>query len=141
MIIDEIKKANIEAMKNKDSNLRSIYSVIINKYMQAEIEARTTNKTVSDEDVVRIIKKTIKELEEEAENYKKVNNTVQFENILQQKNAIEKYLPKTLTEQEIKQIILSLSDKSVPNVMRHFKTNYGATADLKKVGEILKTLN
>ena len=34
MIIDEIKKANVEAMKNKDANLRSIYSIIINKYMQ-----------------------------------------------------------------------------------------------------------
>ena len=32
---DEIKKANIEAMKNKDANLRSIYSVVINKFMQA----------------------------------------------------------------------------------------------------------
>ena len=33
MIIEEIKKANIEAMRNKDGNLRTIYSIIINKYM------------------------------------------------------------------------------------------------------------
>ena len=31
MIIEEIKKANVQAMKNKDQNLRSIYSVVINK--------------------------------------------------------------------------------------------------------------
>ena len=30
MIIDEIKSANIEAMKNKDSKARAIYSVLMN---------------------------------------------------------------------------------------------------------------
>ena len=47
MIIEEIKKANVQAMKNKDQNLRSIYSVVINKYMQAQIEARLLKKDVN----------------------------------------------------------------------------------------------
>ena len=29
MIINEIKKANIEALKNKDKNARNIYGIII----------------------------------------------------------------------------------------------------------------
>ena len=37
MLIDEIKQANVEAMKNKDANMRSIYSVLINKHLQATI--------------------------------------------------------------------------------------------------------
>jgi hypothetical protein len=45
-----------------------------------------------------------------------------------------------LSEQEIKTIILTLEDKSVPTVMRHFKANYGSMADLKTVGEVLKTI-
>ena len=74
MIIEEIKKANVQAMKNKDQNLRSIYSVVINKYMQAQIEARLLKKEVNDDDMIRIIQKTIKELDEEASNYEKVGH-------------------------------------------------------------------
>ena len=39
--------------------------------MQAVIENRTSGKEVTDEDTIRIIQKTIKELTDEAENYKK----------------------------------------------------------------------
>lgn len=140
MIIDEIKKANIDAMKAKNANLRGIYSVIINKYMQITIEARTTGKEVSDDDVIKIIQKTIKELTEEAENYKKVGNSNEELKIMQQKLALENYLPKMLTEEEIKKIILTLEDKSVPNVMRHFKDTFGSSVDLKVVSQVLKTL-
>lgn len=139
MLIEEIKKANIEAMKNKDANLRSIYSVLINKHLQATINARTTGNDVTDEDMIKIIQKTIKELDEEAENYRKVNHTAEVENIELQKKAIEKYLPQMLSEEEIYNIIANLEDKSVPSVMRHFKTNYNATCDMKKVNEILRS--
>lgn len=140
MIIDEIKKANIEAMKNKDANLRSIYSVLINKHMQAVIEARANQKEVSDDETVRIIQKTIKELNEEAENYKKVNHMEEYEKIQTQKAVLAEYLPKMLGTEEIKAIILQMEDKSMPNVMRTFKANYGSTVDLKLVGEVLKTI-
>ncbi len=139
MLIEDIKKANVEAMKNKDANLRSIYSVLINKHMQATINARTTNTEVTDEDLIKIIQKTIKELDEEAENYRKVNHTAEVEKIELQKKAIEKYLPQMLSEEEIVNIIASLDDKSVPTVMRHFKANYNSTCDMKKVSEILRT--
>ena len=138
MIIDEIKKANIEALKNKQTNLRNIYGIIINKYMQSQIEARAVGNTLTDDDTLRLIQKTIKELTEEAGNYKKVGNIEQETKIIEQRKALEKYLPEMLSEGEIKKIILGLEDKSVPNVMKYFKTNYGATVDLKLVNEVLK---
>lgn len=140
MIIEEIKKANVEALKSKNANLRSIYSVLINKYMQAEINARANNTEVSDVDMVKIIQKTVKELDEESANYKKVGNTEECENILLQKKAIEKYLPQMLSEEEIRRIILTLEDKTVPSVMRHFKTNYNGKCEMKTVSDVLKTL-
>lgn len=140
MIIEEIKKANVEALKSKNSNLRSIYSVLINKYMQAQINARANNTEVSDVDMVKIIQKTVKELEEESANYQKVGNAEECENILLQKKAIEKYLPQMLSAEEIKNIILTLEDKTVPSVMRHFKTNYNGKCEMKTVSDVLKTL-
>ena len=45
MILDEIKKANVEAIKSKDTNARSILSVVINKAMQETIKKRATGAT------------------------------------------------------------------------------------------------
>ena len=140
MIIDQIKQANIQALKDKNQNLRSIYSVLINKHMQAVIEARANNAEVTDDDTIRIIQKTIKELSEEAENYARVNHTEEVNKINQQKQVLEAYLPKMLSEEDIKQILNTLPDKSIPTVMRHFKTEFGSTVDLKLVGQVLKTL-
>ena len=140
MIIDEIKRANVEAMKNKDANLRSIYSIIINKYMQLEINSRTSGKEVTDTDMVNMIVKTIKELEEEKENYRKVGNEEEVRNIEAQKQALSGYLPEMLSKEKIKEIILTLEDKTVPSVMRHFKTNYNGKCDMKDVSEVLRNL-
>ena len=115
MIIDEIKSANIEAMKNKDSKARAIYSVLMNKFLLAQVDARTTGKEVEDADMIRIIQKTIKELEEERDNYKMVGNMEEVETIEYEKSLIEKYLPQMLSEEEIKDIIDTLEDKTVPS--------------------------
>jgi len=141
MIIEEIKKANIQAMKDKDQRARGIYSVLMNKHLMAQVESRTNGKEVEDADMVRIIQKTIKELEEEKENYARVNNTEEVENIEYQKSLIEKYLPQMLSEEEIKAIIDTLEDKTIPSVMRHFKTNYNGKCDMKVVSNVLKNLN
>lgn len=140
MIIDEIKKANMLALKEKDTNARAIYSIIISKNLQATIEARTTGKEVGDAELVKMIQKTIKELGEEADNYKKVNNVEQEENVRNQAKLLEKYLPNLLSEDEIRKIINSLEDRSVPSVMRHFKTNYNGQCDMGEVSKVLKTL-
>lgn len=140
MIVDEIKKANIEALKNHDSNLRSIYSVLMNKIMLANINARASESELTDVDVIKIIQKTIKELDEEAENYKKVGNAEETGKILLQRKALEKYLPTMLSKEKIKEIIMGLDDKTVPSVMRHFKTNYAGQCDMKEVSEVLKSL-
>ena len=109
MIIEEIKKANIQAMKDKDQKARAIYSVIMNKHLMATVDARANGKEVEDADMVRIIQKTIKELEEERDNYKKVGNTEEVETIEYEKSLLEKYLPQLLSADEIKAIIMTPS--------------------------------
>jgi len=140
MIIEEIKQANIQAMKDKDQKARAIYSVIMNKHLLATVDARTNGKEVGDAEMVRIIQKTIKELEEERDNYKMVGNTEEVETIEYEKKLIEKYLPTLLSAEEIKNIISSLEDKTVPSVMRHFKTNYNGQVDMKLVSDVLKNI-
>ncbi len=140
MIYDELKKANVEAIKEKDAVKRSIYSVLINKCMLENIKKREQGVELCDIDVIQIMQKTIKELTEEMENYKKVNNAAEIENISKQIAIVNSYLPKMMERDEIKTIILSLDDKSIPNVMKYFKTNYAGKCDMRLVQEVLKSL-
>ena len=140
MLYDQIKKANVEAMKNKDAIARSIYSVMLNKLMLEVIKKREKGQEIDDADVSNILQKTIKELSEEKENYAKVGNNEEVEKITTQIATLEKFLPKMLSKQEIADIINSLDDKSIPSVMKHFKANYNGKCDMRLVQEVLRSL-
>ncbi|MEG1528265.1 MAG: GatB/YqeY domain-containing protein [Clostridia bacterium] len=141
MLIDELKKANIEALKSHDGNARDILSVLLNKIKLAEIANRSTDKVLTDNDVVAILLKTEKELAEEQEGYVKVGNTARIEMIAKQAEVVKRFLPTLLTSQEIEDIIKALPDKSVPAVMKHFKANFSGKCDMKLVQEALKKIN
>ena len=140
MLYDDLKKANIQAMKDKDTVARSFYSVLLNKVKLEEIRKREKGESLADSDIHVILSKTVKELEEEKEGYTKVGNAAEAENIQKQITIAKGYLPKMLTEDEIKEIIQGLDDKSIPSVMKHFKANYAGKCDMKKVQECLKSL-
>ena len=140
MIHEEIKKANVQAIKDKDTVARSIYSVLLNKLMLENIKKREQGMELTDVDSVQILQKSIKELTEEMENYKKVNNTEEVEIISTQIKIVEKYLPQMMSAEEIKTVIMSLEDKSIPSVMKHFKANYNGKCDMRLVQEVLKNI-
>lgn len=140
MLIDTIKKENMLALKNKDENKRAVLSVIINKYMIAGYEAKAKGKELSDDDLLKIISKQVKELEEEKESYVQADREDSVKKIEEQISVISSYLPKLLSEEEIKTIILSLEDKSIPSVMKYFKTNYPNKVDMGVVNKVLKSL-
>lgn len=138
MIIDEIKKDNVQAMKDKNTIARTIYGVVVNKHMLQSIEKRKTGGELTDADMVAILQKTIKELTEEAENYAKVGNNAQVEEINAQKAILEKYLPQMMSEDEIRNIIAGMDDKSMPSIMKHFKANYAGKVDMQLVNKIAR---
>ncbi len=140
MLYEDIKKANVQAMKDKDAVARSFYSVLLNKIMLENIKKREKGGEVDDSDIANILQKTIKELDEEKDNYAKVGNSEEVASIARQIEIAKGYLPKQLTAEEIKEVILSLEDRSVPSVMKHFKANYNGKCDMKLVQEVLKSL-
>lgn len=138
MIEEQIKKSNIEAMKNKDTVARGFYSVIMNKVLLEKIAKGDRNQMLPDADMSNILQKTIKELNDEKVNYEKVGNAEEVSRISRQIEIASSYLPKMLSREEIKSIIDSLEDKSVPTVMKHFKANFNGQVDMRLVQEILK---
>lgn len=140
MLIDTLKKENLLALKNKDENKRAVLSVIINKYMILGYEYKANNKEIGDTELINIISKTLKELEEERKSFLEANRADKVSDLDKQIEIIKIYLPKMLTEEEIKNIILSLDDKSIPSVMKHFKLNYNSKCDMALVNKVLKSL-
>lgn len=138
MLIDEIKKDNVQAMKDKNTLARAIYGVVMNKVLLANIEAKKDGKELTDTDVIQILQKTIKELTEEKENYVKAGNMAEAENIEKQKEILSKYLPQMMSEDEIRNIIANMEDKSIPSVMKHFKANYAGKVDMSLVNKIAR---
>lgn len=140
MIEEQIKKANIEAMKNKDTVARAFYSVLMNKILLEKIAKGQRDQMLADADVSNIVQKVIKELNDERENYQKVGNAEEVANLNRQLEIASSYLPKQLSKEEIKEIILGLDDKTIPTVMKHFKANYNGQVDMRLVQEVLKEL-
>ncbi len=140
MLIDEISKANIEALKAHDNVARAVLSVTINRYKMEAIEQKANGVELSDKDMVRIISKVLKELEEEKEGYIKVNRLESVESVNKQIEIISKYLPKMLSEEEVRKIIDTLEDKSMPSIMKYFKANYDGKVDMGLVNRIARSL-
>lgn len=140
MTIDDFKKEKIAYMKAKDSVAVSALNAVINKLMLATIDKRAKGEELGDADIVSILQKTEKELLEERDAFFKAGRNDTVENLDKQIEVIKKYLPKLLSREEIKEIILTLPDKAVPFVMKHFKTEYAGKVDMKVVSEVLRNL-
>ncbi len=140
MIIDEIKKANMQALKEHNESKRTAYSMIMNKYMLAGIELKAQGKEITDADMIQVIQKAVKELDEELEIYKKAGREESVKDILAQQEAIKVYLPQMMSKQDIKSEIEKLYDKSIGSVMKHFKANFAGKCDMRDVQEVLKTM-
>lgn len=138
MLIDSLKKDNMQALKEKDHPTRAILSVVINRFTQLAIEFKAQGKEIQDSDLLTLIQKICKELEDEKNGYKTVNNLVEVEQISLQEKAIKKYLPTLMSEEEIRNIINNLEDKSLPSVMKHFKINYAGKVDMSVVSKIAR---
>ena len=141
MLIDELKKENLKALKEKDQIKKGILSVVINKYMILSTDKNHLESKVTDEEVLKLISKTLKELNEEKEGYIKTNNLSRVSDIEHQIDVLQAFLPKMMEESEIRKIISEIPDKSIPTVMKYFKQNYSGKVDLSLVNKILKDFN
>ena len=138
MLIDEIKKASLQAMKDHDAESRAAYSMVISRY-QALLTSGKGGE-ITDKDVIAILIKFAKELDEEKQGYVAAGRQESAQALVKQCAAIERFLPKLLSEEEIKSIILGLEDKSIPSVMKHFKAHYDGQVDMGVVSRVARAL-
>ena len=140
MLLEDLKKEKVAYMKEKNKEAVNAMNALINKAMLLTIEKRKDGLDLTDADVDVLLQKTEKELIEEQVAYKNAGREETVQSLEVQLETIRKYLPKLLSDDEIKEIIRSLDDISMPNVMKYFKANYNGKVDMKRVGIVLKQI-
>lgn len=140
MLDEEIKKARIQAMKERNRSASDVLSVVMNKVMLAKIDKREKGQELTDADVISILQKTEKELYDERDSFEKAGRPEKVAELDAQIEAVKKFIPAMMSEEEIKAVIEGLPDKSIGAVMKHFKTNYAGKCDMKTVGDVFKRI-
>lgn len=138
-ILSDIK----DAMKNKDavvlSTLRFLNAAIKNR----EIEVRPN--AITDEDVVNVIKKSVKQRQDSIEQYENAGRPELAENEKAELKILEAYLPEQLSEDQIAVIVREAitatgasTMKDMGGVMSYVREKTGGNADNRIVSQIVK---
>ena len=141
MLQEKIKTALINAMKNKMTNEKEILSFLLSKINNKVIELHAQETGITDNEIIAILQKLVKELEEEIKMYQSASKSDKVELKTRQSEILKTYLPKMLSEQEIKTEINNLVDKSMPSIMKYFKTNFAGKVDMSLVSRVAKGVN
>ena len=145
-IVDKIDKSLTDALKNKDQDRTLTLRSVISQKKQKEIEKRTQDKkNITDEDMILILNKMVKQRRESIELYKQGGRQDLVDKETKELKIIQEYLPEQLSEEEIKEIceqainnLKASSLKDMGKVMGIIKSKYKGSVDLSIAGKILK---
>ncbi|MBN7288482.1 MULTISPECIES: GatB/YqeY domain-containing protein [Campylobacter] len=133
-----------EAMKSKNEFVRDTLRTINAALKQVEVDERIE---MTDEIVLPLLQKEIKKRQDSVELYLKGGREDLANKERSEIDIIVKYLPKQLSdnelEEKIKQIIVSVGASSIKElgaVMKAAKEQIGASADAKRISEVVKRL-
>jgi uncharacterized protein YqeY len=144
---DDINDAVKVAMKAQDklrvSTLRLVNAAIKN----AEIEAERSGKSLSDDDVLGLLQKMIKQRQESVEIYDKGGRKELADQERGEIEIIRGFLPQQMSEAEAKAAIAEVirqegatGMKDMGKVMAALKTSYAGKMDFGKASALVKGL-
>ena len=137
MLQVEIKNDMIKAWKAGDMLTKNVLNLLLGKIKNKAIDLKVDE--LPDSEILVIVQKFIKELEDERESFRKAGRNENVINLTSQLSVIQNYLPKQLTEDEIRAEISKLEDKSMKSIMSYFKTNFAGKVDMSLVSRIARS--
>ena len=146
MIRDDIKAAQITAMKAGDKASRGAITLIQSAIKNRDIEART-GKAPEDDDalVVEVLQKMVKQRRESIEMYTKGGRQELADAEAAEVAVIERFLPLQMSEAEtaaaieaIKTELGATGMKDMGRVMAELKARHATTLDMAKASGLVK---
>jgi len=145
---DEINTALKDAMKARDERRVSTLRLVNAAIKNADIEAETTKKsTLSDDDLLGLLQKMIKQRQESVEIYEQAGRKELADRERGEIEIIRSYLPKQMSDAEAKAAIAEVikatgaqSVKDMGKVMAALKQGYAGKMDFGKASGLVKSL-
>ena len=145
---NKINTAFKQAMLNKDEDSKRVISTLRAEIKNKEIELRTSNKEMTDDVILSLVQKLIKQTKDAIEMFKNGGREDLVEKNEKEINILSQFLPKQLTTNEIDDILKQeietnsiTSMKDMGKLMGVLKSKYSGQMDFgyvsKKVKELL----
>ena len=134
---EKISADYMSAFRAKNTVAKNLLSVIKGEIQT--IEKNTGVETLSDDEITKILNKTVKSLNETLKSLAPVDG--KGEDILQAVSELailQSYLPKQMSKDEITQKIVELKESGVTNIGQIMKEFASLPVDRKIVSEVIK---
>lgn len=142
-ILDAIKTA----MKEKDtlrvSTLRLVSAAVKDRDIAARAEDRVEG--IDDAEILSLLSKMVKQRKESAQTYEENGRPELAERERDEIEIIRDFMPKPLSEEEMKNIIATLVEdsgatclKDMGKIMGQLKSSYAGRVDMGKAGAVVK---
>lgn len=135
---DDLKSA----MKNKDT-LRLNTIRFVKKYIQELETSAGHNGDATDDEVLKIISKLVKQGKDAAEQYKSAGRMDLYDVEMSQIVVLETYLPKQMSDDEISieidKVMMETGSTNMGVLMKELNIRLTGRADGKTISRILKT--
>ncbi|MES2751095.1 MAG: GatB/YqeY domain-containing protein [Pseudomonadota bacterium] len=146
MLRDDINNAVKDAMRAKDERKLSTLRMVNSTLKNSDIEARGHGKPpLSDEDILGVLQKMIKQRQESVELYDKGGRAELANQEREEIAIITGYLPKQMSEDEVKTAIsAAIADtgaagmKDMGKVIAALKAKYAGQMDFGKASGLVK---
>ena len=139
-----LKKDLKAAMVSKDNFKRDTIRFLMSAIKQVEVDERVE---LNDNDIYKIIQKSIKQRDDAAKAYKEANREDLYEKEFKEAQLLKEYLPKQLSNDEHKTIIEKIVEetnaqnmKDMGKVIKLTQAKVGSSADGKKISSIVKEI-
>jgi uncharacterized protein YqeY len=147
MLRDAITSATKDAMKAGDKARLSTLRLISSAIKNADIDARTGGKEVTDEALMGLLQKLVKQRQESADLYDKGNRPELAAQERAEIAVIQSFLPKQMSEEEARTAIAdairetgAASVKDMGKVMGALKARHTGTMDFARAGALVKSM-
>lgn len=147
MITDIISNAYKQAMLNKNEDRKRVINTLRAEIKNKEIELRSSQKELTDADVLSLIQKLIKQNKDAIQMFADGGRQDLVERNEMEISILEEFLPKQLSNDEIDNVIKQEIEKNGYNSMKdmgklmgYFKSNYSGQVDMGYVSKRIKEM-
>ena len=143
MLEKQIASDTLTAMKNSDKFKVSVLRMLKSAIQSEKINNKSTELT--DEQVITVLKRQIKERRASILEYTKYNRNDLVSDLENEIAVLEVYLPKQLSQEEletkVQEILKNYPDatiKDMGKIMKEVSSTLGSVADMSEVSKLIK---